>query len=608
VLDRDSVNGAATRTPGVSPVGGLADILEWRSRILRAALRVVTLLGVVAYVPGTWLALRDGIFPIALANSVALAGVIALLLTPGLAYRARAVGFVAVMYLLALVLLVMLGPLGAGMVWLFAVPVLAAVFLGVAGAVYTTALAALTLLAIGALATATVLPWPDELVHDPMLWVVYATNFVLLNGAVTACVSVLLRGMEESVRVTTRALAAREAAEQERATMESRLLQAQKMEALGTLAGGIAHDFNNLLVPLIGNLEMARERTGDTPVAGLLGDALQAADRARGLVRGVLAFSRHSQPERGRVRLADTLDECQRLLRTALPSSIEIRQDARLDDAEVLADPVELHQLIMNLGTNAAHAMGATGTLMIRATVTSGRGVVPETFSPPGSAQNGPGPAGGQWIHIQVEDTGCGMDAATLERAREPFFTTRPVGQGTGLGLAIVHGIVQSLGGELVLESERGVGTVAHLYIPALAAETAGPSRISDRRARQGGTERILVVDDDEGARRTVALMLERLGYEVVAVRNGELAIDLFTADPDRFDLVVTDLSMPGITGIGVARHAIEQGVRAKVILMTGHMDTSLTDADVADQVAAVLTKPFGLDELASTVRNVLPR
>ncbi len=588
--DRDGVERTAIRTPGVQPVGGHADILAWRSSILRAALRAIVLLGVVAYIPSTWLAVREGVLGIALANSVTLAGAFALLLIPGLSYRVRAVGSIALMYLLALVLLLMLGPLGAGMVWLFAVPILAAVFLGVWGAVFTSALAALTLMAVGALATAAVLPWTNELGHDPMLWLVYATNFVLLNGAVTACVSVLLRGMEESVRVTTRALAAREVAEQERSTLESKLLQAQKMEALGTLAGGIAHDFNNLLVPLTGNLEMAREGLGETPVAALIEDALQAADRARGLVRGVLAFSRRSQPERGRIRLADTLAECQRLLRTALPSGIEIRPDERLGDAEILADPVELHQLIMNLGTNAGLAMGETGTLTIRAAVVPAVGLAP----------------GGPRIHIQVEDTGCGMDAATLERAREPFFSTRPVGKGTGLGLAIVHGIVQSLGGEFVLESERGVGTVAHLYLPALAAEPAGPAGTGDRGARQGGTERILLVDDDEGARRTVALMLERLGYDVVAVSNGELAIDSFAADPDRFDLILTDLSMPGITGIGVARQATEHRIRAKVILMTGHMDISLADADAADQVAAVLTKPFGLDELATTVREVL--
>ncbi len=350
-------------------------------------------------------------------------------------------------------------------------------------------------------------------------------------------------------------------AQKEKKNLENRLNQAQKMEAIGTLAGGIAHDFNNILGAILGYAEMARDDCpSGTTVVKDLDKVLEASNRAKDLVTQILAFSRQGDAERIPVQPTSIVGEAIKMLRPSLPATIEINQDITSTTSLVLADPTQIHQILMNLCTNAFHAMEETGgklDIALKETHLGTEDLVYEPDVEPGT-----------FIQLSVCDSGPGISPTTKERIFDPYFTTKENGKGTGMGLSIVHGIVKSYGGYISLYSELGEGTVFHVYLPVIE-EDALPE-IETIEQVVGGKERVLFIDDEKILTEMGKDMLERLGYHVTTRNSSLTALETFQNQPDQFDIVITDQTMTGMTGVDLARRMLQVRPDIPIILCTG--------------------------------------
>jgi len=388
-------------------------------------------------------------------------------------------------------------------------------------------------------------------------------------------------------------------AEEEKKKLEIQLQQAQKMEAIGALAGGIAHDFNNILSAIIGYTELAMLNEGAEQCAGELKEALAAANRAKDLVKQILAFSRQTDEERMPVRVALIVKEAVKFLRATIPSTIEIR--ARIDEKSgaVLANSVELHQIIMNLCTNAQHALVGEPAGRMEVDVESAEIDTTQRNELMGLRI-------GSYVRISVKDTGSGMSPEVIERMFDPYFTTKEKGVGTGLGLAVVHGIVKKYDGAIQVESELGKGTAFHIYLPK--ADVMTPAQTELPKPITGGSERVLLVDDEPMLAAVGLQALQRLGYEVFSRTSPIEALELFKAKPGHFDLVITDQTMPGMTGDALARELMSIRPGLPVIICTGYSQN--IDAERATQlgIRAFVMKPILINELAAAVRKALGR
>jgi PAS domain S-box-containing protein len=384
--------------------------------------------------------------------------------------------------------------------------------------------------------------------------------------------------------------------EEEKKKLEIQLQQAQKMEAIGSLAGGIAHDFNNILSAIIGYTELAMLNEGAEHCRAELNESLIAANRAKDLVKQILAFSRQTDEDRMPVKVAIVAKEAVKFLRATIPATIEIK--TRIDDKSgaVLANSVELHQIIMNLCTNAQHAIGERAGLLEVA--------VQNTEIDLSQKNDLIELEVGSYVRISVKDTGYGMPPDVIKRIFDPYFTTKEKGVGTGLGLAVLHGIVKKYGGAIKVESVLGKGTTFHIYLPK--TDIAAPFNTEQPKIPMGGSERILFVDDEKMLVDIGQQALQRLGYDVVSRTSPIEALELFKAKPDHFDLVITDKTMPGMTGDALAKELMSIRPNLPVIICTGYSQT--IDHERAKQIGikAFVMKPILLNEIAATVRKVL--
>jgi PAS domain S-box-containing protein len=404
---------------------------------------------------------------------------------------------------------------------------------------------------------------------------------------VDVCTSRMQFGDGEYLWVVARDLTSRK-------RLEAQVLEAQKMEAIGTLAGGIAHDFNNILSALVGFAELARESmpagcTGREDVEQIL----EASARARDLVRQILDFSRKSRRDKQPLQVGRVAAEALKLLRATLPATVEVRD--RIDlELWAVADPTGFHQIVMNLCTNAFQAMAATGGLLVveltRADAAAGD--IPPSRSP------------GPCVHLKMSDTGPGMSPEVSSHVFEPYFTTRRSAGGSGLGLSVVHGIVTSYGGTVTVKSELGHGATFDVWLP-IAQPPASAARNDDGNTRSGH-ERILVVDDEQAVRTVSCRMLTGLGYGVRAAAGPEEALGLYRQDPGAFDLVLTDQTMPKMTGLALIERLREISPSVRVVLMTGFSPTLLERSTGEMGIDAILSKPFTRRELAAAVHAAL--
>jgi PAS domain S-box-containing protein len=376
------------------------------------------------------------------------------------------------------------------------------------------------------------------------------------------------------------------------------LRQSHKMEAIGTLAGGIAHDFNNILGAISGYAELARMNLQDAPrAANYLEQSLKAGERAKDLVRQILTFSRQGEQEKKPLDLALVVKESLRLMRATIPSTIAIHQELSVQPATVLADPTQMQQVVLNLCTNAAHAMRESGGLL---DVSLSIMHIDEK-----EMENYPGLQAGPHLRLSVSDTGQGMPREVVERIFEPFFTTKAKGEGTGLGLAVVHGIVTLSGGIIKVYSQPSQGTVFHVLLPCLqyGQETAAALAPQDI---PRGRERILLVDDEFALVEILRNMLSGLGYQVTALSSSAEALQVFKDRPGDFDLVLTDLTMPGLTGLDLSRVLLAMRPDLPVILCTGFGEAAAMEKAKSLGVREVIFKPVLRGDLARAIRRHL--
>jgi PAS domain S-box-containing protein len=407
---------------------------------------------------------------------------------------------------------------------------------------------------------------------------------------------------EPSVRavvVNVRDITERKRAQAERERLEQRLRQAEKMEAVGRLAGGVAHDFNNVLAGVFAYGEMlCEEAPAESPLKRYSQNVLTAASRGRELVEQILAYSRSQRGKRVPVDVANAVAETLELIRGSLPARIRLEVSAPQSPHVVIGDATQLHQVVMNLCSNAIHAMSAGGTLRVKletADLSSEQALSHGTLQP------------GHYVRLIVEDTGSGMDGATLSRVFEPFFTTKEVGQGTGLGLSLVYAIVADAGGAIDVKSAPGQGSSFAIYLTrtdaalAVVEAAAGP-------LPRGGGERVLLVDDEAPLLAVTAEVLSRLGYEAISFDSSHAALAAFEAEPARFDVVITDEVMPGLTGTGLARALRRHRSDLPIVLISGYSGPILTQDALAAGVSQLLTKPLQSRDLATTLDRVLHR
>jgi signal transduction histidine kinase/ActR/RegA family two-component response regulator len=391
----------------------------------------------------------------------------------------------------------------------------------------------------------------------------------------------------------------RKRAEEENKALQTQLLHAQKMEAIGTLAGGIAHDFNNILTAVIGYGEMAREASpSGSSIARDLDKVLEAGERAKQLVNQILAFSRQASTERIALEPVHLVKEALKLLRPALPSTIIIKQHLDPPASAILADPTQIHQIVMNLCTNAFHAMEQTGgtlEISLKDCDLSQEDLPLHSEVQPGT-----------FVVLSIGDTGSGIAPGIRDKIFEPYFTTKEIGKGTGMGLSIVHGIATTMGGFVTCESELGKGTVFHVFFPALEREVT--PAIQPVEPVMSGTERILFIDDEKMLAEMGRIMLERLGYRVTVCTSSTEALTLFQNQPDLFDAVITDQTMPGITGIDLARGLLQIRPDLPIILITGYSNLVNEEQAKAAGIKGFLMKPLAKKDMAQLLRTVLEK
>lgn len=689
--------------------GEATDALRyWQERVLRSVGLAASVLGLFVYVVSVWLSLKERLWLIALVDTLMYAWMILIVVRTSLSYRFRSGSLVMISYLLGVVLLGVLGPFGAGPVWLFVFPILTGTLMGQRASLAALGLNALTLAATGAAIWSGVMQWPIPDANPMAKWLVTSVNFILLDAMATITITVLLHGLrsaleqekvlrwgvEESearlktifetvhagiliidadtlhiadanpaaadmvgqprnvivghwcrehlaasildvssrpdepvmsvdselltagggrrpvllsvvpVTLNRRAhllasfldISDLRRAENDRVHLESELAQARKMEALGTLAGGIAHDFNNILMALIGFTELAMVKAdAGSEIGKDLESVFKAAQRARELVHQILSFSRRDERQNKPVRIKPLVIETLDLFRATLPGGIGIKT-VFTGDPVAMIDATQFHQVLMNLYTNARHAMKENGGTIEVGIAEQVAVPIPRRLQVVQDSRS--------WLHIWIRDEGCGIPPQIAERIFEPFFTTRQAGEGTGMGLSVVHGIIKSHGGEIAVESAPGAGTRVSVYLPMVAARAEGPPDKPTTLPR--GAERIMVVDDDETVLAATEGILESLGYQVVSENSGATALERLKKQPDAVDLVLTDITMPEMLGTQLLTALVAVRSDLPVILITGDAGLITPEKAIRLGAAGIAAKPLIRSELARLVREAL--
>jgi signal transduction histidine kinase/CheY-like chemotaxis protein len=417
------------------------------------------------------------------------------------------------------------------------------------------------------------------------------------NGKV-ANLEAQFRMKEPHILNITRDISDRKQIEREKEKLEAQLRQVYKMEAIGTMAGGIAHDFNNILTIILGNADLARYVTKDDgPAKVYIDNILEASGRAKEMVGQILAFSRKAKQNLVKVKPQMVLHESLSLLRSTIPSTVEVREDFDSECRAIKADPTQLNQIMLNLSANAMHAMDEKGLIDVslqEVELTDEDTKYMKQLKP------------GAYAMLTMADTGRGMSSEVVDRIFDPFFTTKKFGEGTGMGLSVVHGIVESHGGMILAESSPGEGATIRIYFPII-----DETEVQDRDPNPlhyKGDEMILFVDDEESLVEIGTEMLSLLGYQVTSTTNSLEAFETFKKNPDRFDLVITDQTMPKMSGLELVAELLKIRPDIPIILCTGY-SSKITDKMAKEiGLADFFMKPFDTEQLAMIVRKTLDR
>ena len=604
-----------TTPAALTPEDGLR---YWQSRILLAILLASLTLGLFVYIPSVLLSIAESLWVVAAIDTLMYVLLLFIYCNANLPYMLRAGVVAGLSYMLGLVLLFILGPFGAGPIWIFTFPLLAGVLMGFYPSVIALSINAATLAAIGIFLHSGLAQWNVVLGHSVIKWTVISLNFMLLNVVAALSVTAILKSLDRALsdeKAAIGALARQQEeilqaneqlkkeikeharAEQANQKLEAQLRQAQKMEAVGTLAGGIAHDFNNILYTIMGFTELTLDDLDPESAShSNLQQVLASSRRARDLVRQILTFSRQSETRSQPVMVRPIAKEVLKMMRATLPAGIAIQSEIQ-SDASITGDPTQIHQILMNLCTNAAQAMQPEGgTLTVRLLDTQ----LDQSF-----ADYHPDITPGPHIQITVADTGPGIGPELLEKIFDPFFTTKKPGEGTGMGLSVVHGIVKRLGGGLRVYSEPGRGTEFKVFLPARQSSDTAPVEDTEETLPEGDA-RILLIDDEAAIVQMGRQMLTSLGYEVTTETDGLEALETFKANPEAFDLVITDMTMPAINGDRLAAGILKIRPGLPVILCTGYSSMVSEESARSMGIAALCMKPLVRKDLAAVIKRVL--
>jgi signal transduction histidine kinase len=446
--------------------------------------------------------------------------------------------------------------------------------------------------------------WPKRLQQLRKIgYLIYETVYRAKNGRlipIEVSSRVIEFDEEPSILIIARDISDRKEAEKEKIQLQLQLRQAQKMEAIGTLAGGIAHDFNNILQAIIGYTEITLFQIKEqTKAKDSLNEIIKACDRAKDLINQILSFSRRKEQKRKPIQISLMVKEVLKLIKASFPATIDIRQNIHPDSGMVEADPIQIHQIMMNLCTNSYHAMrekGGTLEVVLRPVEILSESAGENSELTPGA-----------YVELVVKDNGYGISADKIDRIFEPYYTTKEMGEGTGLGLAVVHGIIKSYGGAIKVHSQPGKGSAFHVYFPRMIQEIKvarpGPQK---KENILGGNENILLVDDDQSIVYIVKQMLENLGYNVTAKYSSMDALAHFSSQRNHFDLVITDMTMPKMTGDILAQRISQMRPDIPIILFTGYGDMIAQEKAKALGIRAFLMKPLQTRDLARTIREIL--
>jgi len=403
--------------------------------------------------------------------------------------------------------------------------------------------------------------------------------------------------------VNGRDITKRKMAETEKAELEEKLRQSQKMEAIGTMAGGIAHDFNNILTIINGNAEIAKDDiTAENPARENIEEIQKASNRAKDLVSQILAFSRKEKKELIAIQPQSMIKETLKFLRSITPTTVSIIQNISEDCSLIRADPTGLHQLLMNLFANAVHSMNEKGkvSVSLQNVNLDGDNFDKITTTTQFFSIKKPG----KYVRLSVTDHGTGMDSETVKRIFDPFYTTKEVGKGTGMGLSVVHGIIESHGGFIDVESKPGQGSTFHVFLPITEEEEAFEAKATI--LPQKGTERILFIDDEESLLTLGKRILESLDYKVTTESNSLKALEIFKAAPDQFDLIITDQAMPNMSGSEFISEIVKVRPGIPIILCTGY-SSKISEENAKDKgISKFINKPYSKKVLSESIREVL--
>lgn len=564
------------------PVGTPID--AWRRRILAAMLLGACVLGFFAYVVGVGAAIIHGVTSVIVVDSVVYGALILLTVGNRLPYALRAGALVVVPALLGTFFLFNFGFTAAGFPWMLSFPIFASVLLGVRAGVWSVGVLACLLTALGLIIPSNIMPWTAAMPEALVMWWVSSSSVLLLAALLAIAAGYLFDGLGREAN-------ARQAAELEADRRE-------RLAALGTLTGGIAHDFNNLLQPVLSDAEEARRLLPDNhAVRPLLDDILLSTSRARTLVRRILSFTRPAQGNREIVELGALALESERLIRAVLPPSVELRTTVQ-DAVHIRAEPGELQQVLLNVVTNALQAMPDGGLITVRVSEHAQRDVGNET------ALSGVD----RVAVLTVTDTGVGMSGETLARIFEPFFTTKRPGQGTGLGLATVHATITALGGIVRAESAPGAGTHITVLLPTVPGPATVMSPLPPAVAAipDAAAAHIVVVDDEPAILLATTRLIERLGYQVTRYQSPSELLEQFASLTPPPAILLTDLSMPIMSGRELAAAVHRRSPRLHIVLMTGNLELEDDASAPHAMFTGILSKPFTNAELQAMLQRCL--
>lgn len=587
------------------PQGELsAGIDYFRERLLFYLLLAIAGFGAIAYLPSIYYGVIYKFYSVVFIDTLALGWIFFLLTKKSLSFKTKCMGLLGAFYVLAVWLLISLGPTGAGFMWLLLFSIMTGVMLGFRPAVISFGINAITIGLLSVLIINQVIAW--DLIHaDAMaIWTVKGVNFLCINAIVSVSTGFLItkiswmaKAEQQRRKALADEMAARLRAEADKKELTARLYQSQKMEAMGTLAGGVAHDFNNILSTIMGYTELTlTDTTLPETARENLGQVIRAAERAKGISHQILTFSRHAPAHKAPEDLGQILRECLDLFRISIPAGICLTADIPDRAFPVLADKNQVHQVIMNLLTNSLQALGqdredARPEISVRLGLAG-----PEDLE--GTALAG---ADAKMLSLAVTDTGAGIPAHLLDRIFEPYFTTKQYGKGTGMGLSISHGIVRDHSGEILVTSIPDQGSTFTVLLPCHASPPEASAALPE--SVRTGHEHVLMVDDETHVLHTQKKMLSARGYRVTACPSPYQALDLLAADANAFQILVTDRKMTEMNGVELCRKVRASWPELPVILCSGFPEKE--DEALFD---AILVKPATGKDLASIIRQVLDK